>query len=1224
MSTIDFDESEVYDSDQDIHGLSSEKVQALANSVYAEFKRMMGCYGEESIKELMPLIVTILESLDQSLTKCSNFLVEQEMLKEDNEQLMTRYEMERRMRKEAEQQLMESEDINEGQSREVRLKMENFESENRHLELKCKNYADQIERLQERDVEAKREFSELHVRHNEMIQSYVELIEKTKLQQMNQSLAESPSSPVARPKTEVEKKSSSQLDTHANNSEKMHSGSCETSILTADDSILDDDEPTDHHISKDINLNSLKDELPGTPVENQCISISNSQNDLLENQDKNDEKNENFETLENSDEIINEKSMNNDDNKITKETFVEKDVLAFGDNLHNSENQDTINKSSSIVVKEETANENSLFSELSMQDLGDVDKGADIAGMSKEVENLLSENTKLLATKNALNVVKDDLIQQLDQISTQHTLLKDELAASEKSKSGLEKKMIDYEKSINEMQEEIKNLKKENIIDSTSPCDSSTPNSKNNNDEEGAIPLAQRRRFTRVEMARVLMERNQYKERLMELQEAVRWTETLRAARELNDEKNLHENRSSKKSSIFHFFHRLFQSGNEASSSSLNTSVSSDKSPVKRRSYTQAGGGGGSVVNSISMQYNAFNSRVMPRSKSTNQFYGRSPTIDSLKNEQKLTSRSNNEGRLQACGWSLPNSPTSSQSALPTSTSTSETTSRTKVPVPIYCGPVFDDKPNYKLWCASAVNISDARTKDGGYVMGNKSVFYLTKPADDSSNKTDEDLNNHSKNVDQLDKELKTHQQNLKTESERSQMISSYVWLVASDKHQGGSRVVVKDACHPSKVIQSFVVGSSDTNILCICSVPGVNLEDYKTCLDKEDTKNGADHETGNIKSSKPVQEEKVEKILSPEDNSTNFLKAEKTKSMQPTMWLGAQNGYVYVHSAVNHYQKCLQQIRLRDCILSITHCRGRVLCALQDGTVAIFIRDNEGAWELSYYYLLDLGKPHHSVRCLEVVQDSVWCGYRNKIFVIDPVQIKIKHTLEAHPRRESQVRQMLVIGDGVWVSIRLDSTLRLYHSKTYQHLQDVDVEPYVSKVLGSGKLAFSFVRITSLMVNDYRLWIGTGNGVVMSVPLSEGYKSGSGSSNIFSSTSFSKSSTKTQPGAAVRVYSNDSLDTMATSFIPYCSMANAQLSFHGYKQAVKFFVSVPGCVTHSSESSKNVPPAKAWLVISGGDGYVDFRRQEIGAASISGGIHEVKSGGSQHQPSHIIVWQLT
>ena len=47
-------------------------------------------------------------------------------------------------------------------------------------------------------------------------------------------------------------------------------------------------------------------------------------------------------------------------------------------------------------------------------------------------------------------------------------------------------------------------------------------------DEDDGVPMAQRKRFTRVEMARVLMERNQYKERLMELQEAVRWTEMIR------------------------------------------------------------------------------------------------------------------------------------------------------------------------------------------------------------------------------------------------------------------------------------------------------------------------------------------------------------------------------------------------------------------------------------------------------------------------------------------------------------------------------------------------------------------------------------------------------------------------------------------------------------------------------------------------------------------------
>lgn len=68
-----------------------------------------------------------------------------------------------------------------------------------------------------------------------------------------------------------------------------------------------------------------------------------------------------------------------------------------------------------------------------------------------------------------------------------------------------------------------------------------------------------------------------------------------------------------------------------------------------------------------------------------------------------------------------------------------------------------------------------------------------------------------------------------------------------------------------------------------------------------------------------------------------------------------------------------------------------------------------------------------------------------------------------------------------------MDSTLRLYNTYTFEHKQDVDIEPYVSKMLGTGKLGFSFVRITALMVSCNRLWIGTSNGVIISVPISEG-----------------------------------------------------------------------------------------------------------------------------------------
>ncbi len=38
--------------------------------------------------------------------------------------------------------------------------------------------------------------------------------------------------------------------------------------------------------------------------------------------------------------------------------------------------------------------------------------------------------------------------------------------------------------------------------------------------------------------------------------------------------------------------------------------------------------------------------------------------------------------------------------------------------------------------------------------------------------------------------------------------------------------------------------------------------------------------------------------------------------------------------------------------------------------------------------------------------------------------------------------------------------------------------------ILGTGKLGFSFVRITSMIVSCNRLWMGTGNGVIISVPL--------------------------------------------------------------------------------------------------------------------------------------------
>ena len=44
-------------------------------------------------------------------------------------------------------------------------------------------------------------------------------------------------------------------------------------------------------------------------------------------------------------------------------------------------------------------------------------------------------------------------------------------------------------------------------------------------------------------------------------------------------------------------------------------------------------------------------------------------------------------------------------------------------------------------------------------------------------------------------------------------------------------------------------------------------------------------------------------------------------------------------------------------------------MAALADGTIAIFHRcPIDGQWDLKNYHLLDLGKPHHSIRCMTQV----------------------------------------------------------------------------------------------------------------------------------------------------------------------------------------------------------------------------------------------------------------
>ncbi|XP_054454387.1 C-Jun-amino-terminal kinase-interacting protein 4 isoform X2 [Anoplopoma fimbria] len=1355
---MELDDVVLYQDDPGSSNMMSERVSGLASSIYREFERLIERYGEDVVKELMPLVVAVLENLDSVFAVNQEHEVELELLREDNEQLVTQYEREKARRKHTEERYIALEDSQDGEKKDLQCRLVMLESHTRQLELKAKNYADQISRLDEREAELKKEYNGLHQRHTEMIHSYMEHLERTKHQ--HAVTAAEPSEAGASTRTRKERPISMGIFQLPG-----------TDGMTSDLQREPVDTPSEpwrfNNLSHPRSNTSLKDEMSGfnragsrsstptnqgsvsksgTPVSSQggaskSNTSTSSQGGTAQSNTPTSTHSANSQSttplsphdgastgmslasnlgggsasvralstaasdvaMESSEQQVSDGLHKNLDRSRGKpESSKNISAVQEGQQSQLGDGADNREKSEVQAIIESTPeldmdldgfrgastptkggvenlafdrNTDSLFAELSSAGndlIGDMDEGADMLGMGREVEHLIQENAQLLETKNALNVVKNDLIAQMDELTCEKEGLRGELEAVTQAKSKLEEKNKELEDELKKIRAELEEAKQK---------------VKNDNEDDSDVPTAQRKRFTRVEMARVLMERNQYKERLMELQEAVRWTEMIRASKE---NPALPEK---KKSSLWQFFSRLFSSSGAAAKKpaseapvnvKYNAPTSQIQPSVKKRSTTLQ-----QLPSDKSKAFDFLNEEVAADNVVSRREQKRAQYQQVKAHVQK------EDDRVQAYGWSLPKKYKANGG---------QTESKGKnLPVPVFLRPLDEKDASMKLWCAAGVNLSGGKTRDGGSIVG-ASVFYSDMPGPESPKKK---IGSQS-SLDKLDQDLKEQQKELRQHDE----MSSLVWICTST--ESTTKAVVIDANQAGNILESFFVCNS--HVLCIASVPGARETDYPAGEEVAPNSETGPAVDGGLPSpdsssacgllggitvvgceaegaaavpqtavspgedgeseSRPAEEatEATEASAGPADQreslrgvytehvftdplgaqqtaeapanysqrESDLLKdgvssnptaeeqdlmreeAEKMSSVLPTMWLGAQNGCVYVHSSVAQWKKCLHSIKLKDSVLGIVHVKGRVLVGLCDGTLAIFHRGVDGQWDLTNYHLLDLGRPHHSIRCMTVVHDKVWCGFRNKIYVVQPKAMKIEKSFDAHPRKESQVRQLAWDGDGIWVSIRLDSTLRLFHAHTFQHLQDVDIEPYVSKMLGTGKLGFSFVRITALMVASNRLWIGTGNGVIISIPLTDTNKA-------------TKAAGSNHPGSVVRVYGDDSSDKVtAGTFVPYCSMAHAQLCFHGHRDAVKFFTAVPGHAVPSAScgveaaGEKTTDAAtqegtKSMLVMSGGEGYIDFRMGDEDGEAEEGEQPPMKLQPflAKAERSHLIVWQV-
>ncbi|XP_010877465.2 rho guanine nucleotide exchange factor 10 isoform X2 [Esox lucius] len=273
------------------------------------------------------------------------------------------------------------------------------------------------------------------------------------------------------------------------------------------------------------------------------------------------------------------------------------------------------------------------------------------------------------------------------------------------------------------------------------------------------------------------------------------------------------------------------------------------------------------------------------------------------------------------------------------------------------------------------------------------------------------------------------------------------VWVASCTNQMGQVAIVALQNSSP-KVTECFNV---ESRILCMAHVP----IDQRTLENEE---------------------------RDPESSISLVGKASDT----PTVCLGMEEGSIIVYKSSQRSKKVrLQHFFTPDksTVTSLVHKRQFLYAGLVSGSVAIFSRAQDGLWSPDSPKVLKLGVL--PVKAMIAVEDHIWASSGGQVFIISTATHTVERQLEAHQEEGMVVSHMVVAGVGIWIAFSSGSTLRLFHTETLEHLQDINTATPVHNTLAGNQR----VSVSSLLVCHGLLLVGTNLGVTvaLSVPRLQG-----------------------------------------------------------------------------------------------------------------------------------------
>uniref|UniRef100_A0A8C8CCG8 Rho guanine nucleotide exchange factor 17 n=1 Tax=Oncorhynchus tshawytscha TaxID=74940 RepID=A0A8C8CCG8_ONCTS len=327
-------------------------------------------------------------------------------------------------------------------------------------------------------------------------------------------------------------------------------------------------------------------------------------------------------------------------------------------------------------------------------------------------------------------------------------------------------------------------------------------------------------------------------------------------------------------------------------------------------------------------------------------------------------------------------------------------------------------------------------------------------------------------------------------------------------------------------------------------------------------------------------------------------------EAYQSSVWLGTEDGCIHVYQSSDNIRNRKNSMKMQHSapILCVLYLDNKVFASLANGDVIVYQREVGSFWDAQSSQTLSLGTPSSPVTKMVPVGGKLWCGSQNRVLIINTTTLVQEHWFQVGTDSSRCVTCMVSYGQGVWLALQGSAQIRLYHAQTWDSLTEVDVAPAVHKMLAGSDAIIrqhkaACLRITALLACKDLLWIGTSAGVVLTLSI-PAVSSGTVSGTLRS---------------------------------PLTPMGSA----HGHTGHVRFLTSIelpegfdvnfplPADTTGGNgglqrrdsarrRASALLPVKTNQLVISGGDGYEDFRL-----------TNSSETVGRDDSTNHLLLWRV-